>query len=478
VTHDRVTSLAACLESYMAVCRRHGRTPEFVVMDDVVENDPAGGEKRARVLATLRALDVTGNETIRYAGICEKERFADALARESSISPEIIDFALFGDRRCGLFTGANRNALLLDTVGSLVFGADDDTLARTCAAGARETAASFTSEYEPREFWFFPNRRDALEAVRPTDTDLLASHEQFLGRTLAEVGAAAGVDGQVAITVPGLVGDSGMGSPHHLLTLTGDSRERLLASETAYASALRSREVLRTVPQPTIAASAFCMTTFFGFDNRQLLPPFFPVARNSDGLFGVMVQRSIEGSHVAFLPLVLLHEPPEPRAFTGHEAWTEPARVRMADILIASILVRDASLATASRGVRLHQLGTYLRSVASLRIEDFEAFVRSAQQLRNLTFTALLETRLGEHAASPAFWADDVRKTIEWLRQAATRSDYIVPRDLGAVGDLDSDRRLAQELVARFGELLEDWPTLVEATARLRLAGVRVSEQI
>ena len=52
---------------------------------------------------------------------------------------------------------------------------------------------------------------------------------------------------------------------------------------------------------------------------------------------------------------------------------------------------------TAGPGARLQRLGRYLRELASLKTEDFEAFVRSAQQSRNLTFTALLETRLREH---------------------------------------------------------------------------------
>ncbi len=289
--------------------------------------------------------------------------------------------------------------------------------------------------------------------------------------------SSAALAGRVVITLPGLVGDSGMGSPRYFLTLNGESRERLLASPTAYSSALRSREVLRTVRQPTIAASPFCMTTFFGFDNRVLLPPFFPVERNSDGIFGLTVQRAISGSHVAFLPSVLLHAPAEPRAFAGDEAWTEPERVRMADVLISSILTHAADDGGTDKD-RLQRLGKYLRELASLRIEDFEAFVTSAQQLRNLTLTTLLEARVSQHGASPTFWADDVRKTIDLLRRAAARKDYIVPRDLGSVRDAGTARHLSRELTAKFGEVVEAWPTLVEAATRLRAKGCRVSAPI
>ena len=57
------------------------------------------------------------------------------------------------------------------------------------------------------------------------------------------------------------------------------------------------------------------MTTFFGLDNRVLLPPFFPVQRNSDGIFGLMLQKSTWHG-TAFLPSVLLHAPP-PRTFAA-----------------------------------------------------------------------------------------------------------------------------------------------------------------
>jgi len=472
VTHDREASLVACLASYLASCRRYARTPEFVVADD-----SARQESRARVRAALGTLEPTNGRTIRYAGLTEKKRFAEALARESSVPRDVVDFALFGDERCRLSTGANRNCLLLDTLDALVFSADDDTLCRTAVAPDLQQPVLFQRSYDPTEFWFFSDRRDALEAVPVVETDLLGRHEQFLGRTLAEIDGTEGLTGRVAITLPGLVGDSGMGSSRYFLTLSGPSRARLLESRAAYMSALRSREVLRTVPQPTIAASAFCMTTFFGFDNQKLLPPFFPVERNSDGIFGLTVHRCVKGSHVAFLPWVLCHAP-ELRAFDGNEAWTEAEGVKIADILMACILSHDTAGAHDGDAARLQRLGKYLRDLGSLTIEDFEAFVSTAQQLRNVAATTLLETRLREHGASPAFWADDVRRTIDALRQTVTRRDYLVPRDLRDGRDANSARRLAQELVLKFGALLEAWPTLVEAARRLHANDCRVSDPL
>jgi hypothetical protein len=466
VTHDRSASLITCLESYLEHFRQHRRTPEIVVMND-------GSD----VQAALRAVSASTNRPIRYAGAAEKQRFAAALAGESRVPRHLVDFALFGDPRVTPRIGANRNCLLLDTVGSLLLAVDDDTVGRVAEAPAGESLVEFSSEYEPREFWFFRDRAAAAVAAPPANADLLAAHEGFLGAAITAPGQP---EQRVVMTVPGLVGDSGMGVTRWFLTLDGPSRERLVASPDAYASALRSREVLRTVRRPTIAATTFCMTTFLGLDNERGLPPFFPVARNSDGVYGVTIRRAMSSSRVAFLPSVLLHAPPEARRFRGDEAWTEPARVRMADVLIASILAHGAGdgNAGADDARRWQQLGRFLRELASLAIGEFAAFVASAQQLRDLTLTTLLETRLAQYGRRPEFWAGDVRRTIDLLRSAPASPDYIVPRDLGAAFDSTAARELSRELVGRFGDLLEAWPALIEAAGALRARGSRLSQPV
>jgi hypothetical protein len=84
------------------------------------------------------------------------------------------------------------------------------------------------------------------------------------------------------------------------------------------------------------------MTGFFGFDNRVLLPPFFPVQRNADGIFGLILQKCMKGSYIAFLPSVLLHEPAAERMFESDQIWTDAGSVRMADVVIACVFASGA----------------------------------------------------------------------------------------------------------------------------------------
>jgi len=267
-----------------------------------------------------------------------------------------------------------------------------------------------------------------------------------------------------------------MASSRYYLGLTGPSRERLVASPAAYQSAFLSREVLRAVRRPTISTGPFVMTGFFGFDNRVLLPPFFPVQRNSDGIFGLILQKCLKGSRIAFLPSVLLHEPAE-RMFESDQIWMDAGSVRMADVVMACVFAagRGEGLTDATG---LVQLGKHLRSAGSLKLADFEAYVRRQQQYRTMAFITVLQSHLQTYGASPSFWADDVKRMIEVLSTATNATDYVVPIDLRHRGDIEDARRLSHELVAKFGELLEAWPAIVAAAGRLRANGCRLTDPI
>ena len=463
VTRDRPRSLAACLSSYAANCERYGRSPEFVVADD---SNSAESAERAR--AAVQAIAGPCQARLRYAGVAEKRGFAERLAAESGVPPELIGFALAGDQRCTISTGANRNSLLLDTVGKLTLAVDDDTVAKIATLPGHDSAASSFPGFDPTEFWFFQDHDSALGALSRLDIDLLGCHEGLLGSE-----SAAG--GHVVMTLHGLVGDSGMASPRHYLTLTGGSRERLVASPESYRSAFRSREVVRTVRRPTIVRGSFCMSTFLGLDQRRLLPPFFPVQRNSDGIFGQTLYKCLDRAHTAFLPWTLLHSPDPPRRFSPEDLWGAAARLRMSDLVIAAILGKESPAEAATTAARLIDLGKHLEWLGGLNAVDFEDQLRAVQEYRNFGLMTTLHGQLQTYGRAPAYWAEDVERMIELTSQAPRAEDYLAPADLPRGLDAADTIRLAQELIRKYGALLQAWPALFDAAARLAQQGRRLS---
>jgi hypothetical protein len=453
VTCDRTTALRRCLESYAANSRDHDRAPAFIVVDDSRASETQERNRRATAEVAHRF-----GVSIRYAGRRDKMRFAAALAAECGVPVDVVRFGLMGDDRCSASIGANRNSLLLDTADSLAVSVDDDTSCRLAPAPGLEEGAAPCASYDPTEFFFFHDREAALGATMFGDTDFLALNETLLGSTAGQ--------GRVVLTMPGLVGDSGMGSARHYFALTGASHDRLTESEEMYRSALRSRTVFRAVRRPTICAGSFFMSTVFGFDNRSLLPPFCPVQRNADGVFGLTLQQCVPGSHIGYLPWALLHAPPGRRDASPDALWSDANGIRMADIVIGCILA--TGMTGESDAARLTHLGARLRAIGSLEPREFDAFVRNMQQHRIAAFTALVSSRLHAAAPPPPYWTADAALLIERLTNAIAGEHFTVPRDLRDRYGIDAARALSQELVLKFGDLLSAWPDIVAAAIRLR----------
>lgn len=490
VTCNRIGGLERCLLSYIENGKRHGRENDFVVADD-----SQGEGVRGATLNLLRSLKRHYALEISYAGPAEKRVFADALLEESGLPPEVVDFTLFDSEQCGSTIGANRNALLLHTVGDLVLSTDDDIVCNVAPALGLKDGLAFESRGSFIKFWFFPSRQVTLDSVPCVDEDVLSFHERLLGRTLsgcvAQFGRAADLSfelvstlpvrhlasrkGRVVVTYNGVYGDAGMPSPVMFLTLEAESRERLLGSESAYHTARTSREVLRAVDRACITDNPSCMTGAFGYDNRVLLPPFMPVLRSEDDVFGFTLRSCVEDAYSGHLPAAVLHAPVEARAY-GRDFLKESASgTHMYKIILACLSSLQLWRSVSDERLRLQTFGKHLMEVASMPGRDFEEFVRVQLWRMQSDTIAHLEGYMYYCRRSPDFWADDVQYYIHNLRSALTTESFIIPRDLLDGRSPDEARKVSQRLVFKFGQLLYHWPELVEAAKTLRARGRRLA---
>ncbi len=478
-TRERPASLRRCLLSFIEHGRRHGRAPDFVVVDD--SDEPAAREANQQVLRSLRA--DTGAAVL-YAGPDERARFADVIVRHAGLPPEAVRFALLNDERYPVATGAGRNALLLHAAGDVLLQADDDTVCRPAATPNARDGLAFSSRYDPTEFWL-PEEGEPLPAG---DVDFLGAHERLLGQSpgACAAGAASGLTldradagffrklevpgARVLVTAAGVAGDSGMGSPAYLLSLDGDSRARLLRSEAVYRRALDSRQLVRAVTRETVCDGAVCMALNLGLDNRDLLPPFLPVQRNQDGVFGAVLRACFAG-FFGFLPRLVRHDPPAPRRPGAEETWRAAARVHSGQIMQALVQALAPGRADGAKG--LQALGQSLAEWGAAPRADFEEFVRLQLWGQRGRQALLLDAQLRQTGGRPEYWAEDARRLLAMLRAALPAEDYVVPYDLADAFGADAARPRMQRLAHQFGELLSLWPEVVGAARELRKRGRR-----
>ena len=294
VTCNRRSLLQESLQGFTRNFLAAGRQPELKVFDD--SRDPTERQATRGMLAEVGRQTGLG---VQYSGAEEKRAFAAELTKLAvgeGIRPELVEFALFDPCGFGYTVGANLNAFLLATQGELALKLDDDTFCRFAPPPQPEEGLAMDAEPDPMRVLLFPDAAALAQGVTFGEADVLQAHEALLGRSVAECVSGQGPAGRVrcegvgteflqllesrparvAATMTGLCGDSGMASSRYFLSLTGPERERLLESEEGYRSCLASRQLLRLVPALTISPQGILMSMNSGFDNRGLLPPFFP----------------------------------------------------------------------------------------------------------------------------------------------------------------------------------------------------------
>ncbi len=480
VTRDRPELLERCLRSYDANFRACGREVRVVVLDD--SSDPAA---RASCRQRLASLQAELGVTIEYGGLEEKREFAQQVARHAGLPREVVDFALTGALGLGFTTGSNRNALALHASGDAYLSTDDDTIAQLAQAPNTVRDVALSCAHDPTEFWCYADREALLENVEWQEIDLIGEHERLLGR---DAGACLGeteqpdLDGaddatlaavlegmaRVVATAAGFAGDSGMGSPGHYMMLRGAQRARLVGSDASYAALRLTREVLRVAPRPTVSAGMFFMSGHFAVDARAVLPPFFPVLRNSDGIFGRTLRQVRPDGLIAHLPFGMRHEPPSSRTFDEAALHNWCGSPRASDVIITCVL--SATLTAHDPTDRLRELGHYLVNLGRLPAPEFDAFVRHLLWQQRANDLQYCESLIAHYGGRPSQWASDLETAVERIQESLAQPDFLYPRDLRGVDNVDP-ATIARELVRHYGDLLVAWPGIEAAARALRNAG-------
>lgn len=483
-TRDRPSELQRCMASYLANLRRWGRGCSILILDD---STAEATQRQCRELVRAQARDAT-ERVFLYAGLPERQAFLRHLC-DRGLREESVTFALFGAGGGSDRMGGNRNAFLLATAGTVAFSVDDDTVCEPAVAeGTDNSGISIDGEKDSTELWFCATRQDAVDAVERCDTDVIGRHEALIGMSMCDVvgnrpncdihmdeicshllSAIATGSGAIGLTANGVYGDSGMyAGDGALVACRNGTRSRLTASKAALRCALTSREIVRQVPRLSIGHSGHWMGTFFGLDNRSLLPPFLPVFRNEDSIFGCLTQYCRDDFLTAHLPFSLLHAPPVSRTYHPSAA----SEIRVSDIVLACISMAQLGAKPVRFEDRLRKVGSQLLEVGRFGVSEFREFLSLALWSRASKLIVRLESELKQQCNEPEYWADEVRCRIDRIRSAVVKPEYLVASDIARPANLENALRDAQRIVSLYGRLLCEWPEIVAVARGLAGQGI------
>jgi hypothetical protein len=208
-------------------------------------------------------------------------------------------------------------------------------------------------------------------------------------------------------------------------------------------------------------------------DHRELLPPFFPVLHAEDFIYGATLWQSDPTALLAHLPLAILHDPPPGKSILLPSQLGRENRAVLFEFahLLRRVLLRFQRNESDSTATRMRHLGSYLREVAQQSLADFVHTIRAQILEQESARLDYLEQQLRDDTESPDFWRDDLETYLAHVRDALTFDDFDIPWDLKGPRSAEENRKLIQELFARYGQLLEEWPAIVAAAREVNLKG-------
>jgi hypothetical protein len=469
VTADRPKMLSRCLGSLIGHTRRYGHQPSIVVIDG--SRDP----KVARQCRRIARRFACAGDPVMYRGRQEAAQLREALARAG------LDSTVFDDALLPGPVGRNRNLLLLLTAGEHVLMLDDDVRCETWTDGAATAQISFRGHGDGRRARYLSTRAEALASLERSDVDLLAAHGTLLGRSMAELAAAAQTEpdfhdacvhlltaltkspaeATVRVTMAGLAGDAGVNCAHRLLFSSGATLESLTSPE-ALATALASREVQRIAPGPIVTHEPACMAYCMGLSNREVLPPFMPVGRNEDGVFAAMLAFCRPNTLFGHVPVGILHDSDRPSAYDP-DVIPSASHVRIADVVLV-MLQRIAAAAGISPvpHVRTARLADAFIDLGTLNAAELAEFVTQPLLEARCREIARLDAALAtEKSKYPPWWPPAFERYRDVFMRHVTEPGFFVPIEFRGAGSIDAGWKGTQGFLVSFGRLLKVWPDVV-----------------
>jgi hypothetical protein len=419
---------------------------------------------------------------IRYMNRHSRDSFAEELSRSAGVDRDLVDFGIQKSNAFPNSAGAARNTILLQSVGRCLLSLEDDILCRIALTPGATDSVQFADQTVGR--WFLASAEEGNE-VQFVPGNLLELHEKALridasnftlDHAAATISNSTPIDlwrrlgvgrTRVIASQMGLIGDCGIEDPMIFYLQEPEGWLNLTRNEATYRFGIRSRLGLsgsnKFIITPRIHSQAGCL----GLDNRTGLPPFFPVMRGEDVVLGLLLRLCEPDGLFGLIPRAILHHPETAREFHPDAALNRAGRFSLTETI--NLLITGAGGVWGNTCMeRLASLG---RSLAEM--------IRSAEdrELREHLHRVIdpvlkrwlqkLVQRLEEPRPGP--WTADMRRIHDQLLSGLNHFDPLTPFDLHVLpGDEQTPCRL-REVVARFADFLQAWPTLMHhAPAVLR----------
>jgi hypothetical protein len=363
---------------------------------------------------------------------------------------------------------------------------DDDTLCDVYDPRLSKPDILFSDK--PREADFFASEDEWAHRHQPLNPDAINRHMQCLGQSFSDAlnilgqnhlkpsGFASSTalqtselqpDSPVLMTECGSLGCPGTTNNTWLPDMAPDSLKVMLGSSLNTRSALKKRQVWSGRNQPHFTPRPN-MSQITGFDNRYPLPPYLPILRGEDRLFGNMLDFVFPSGLTLDYPWAIPHLPIPRREwdekaneFTPHHSFPM--------FFVEQVIEQKSKCLATGPADRMATLAAWFTDLATAPNDTLVAQYRDARLRSASERLQQLEGLLAKADSAPQEWRDYLQNGINQLNtdlDVASHADLPIK---GPANSMEGDELICfwKETWVNFAAALNAWPDIWAAASKI-----------
>lgn len=422
-----------------------------------------------------------------YFGQTEQQSLLSKLIRMLPEHANAIRFLADQSRwRDHWTSGLSRNLAMLLSCGRHLIMLDDDVICDVY--NPVKPISDITFSDDSREADFYRSEQDLTSHQKSLHMNPVNAHMQCLGLTFSEALNVLGQDhlnpaglsnatslqaselhpeSPVLVTECGTLGCPGSGNNTWLPDMAVSSLQNVLSSDVKTHNALYYRMVWSGRNGPHFAPRPN-MSPITGLDNREMLPPYFPVFRGEDRLFGYVLDFIFPSSVTLDYPWAVPHFPIPQREWSEkHRDFT--LKPSFPIYFPEKLLEQKSSCLTQVPKNRMKVLSAWLNDLAGASVASQTELYRSSVLQRTSDQLGHFSDLLRSAKFAPTEWREYLEKGFSELKtnmERASRPDFSLK---GLPHTLEGTELVAfwKEAWTGYAEALIAWPEIREAAASL-----------
>lgn len=483
ITCDRPNAVERLLESMLRGAKL-SRHEQLYLVDDSRNSLNASHNQSA-----IESFNLTSPKKITYLGEPQQKQLLNGLVAALPGQEHAINFLVNREKWANFKSyGLARTVCLLLSVGKRCVIMDDDVICSAIESPFREPGLKFRDEI--RDADFYSTAQEWQSKSTPAGADPLAGHLKCLGMDLGQAMGALGFEtlnqrdlentdsgllrnlhasAPVLITQCGSLGDPGTSNNSWLHNLGQDSVGRLMNSQGGLRSAFENRQYWLGRTMPTFSKYAV-MSQVTGLDNTHILPPYFPVFRGEDLIFGMVLNFLYPDSLALEYDWAVPHIPIEERKGNIEgDSTTAMGGIKLCVDYIGRRLPVDPDV---SFHTRLEALCLLLVELSESSCDGILAIFQSELARTRVDTLKSINDRINGAGSQPQEWTTYLKRCMDENMKTLQS-----PAALGNIGEIPDDMD-EESIVQQIKAFAGDYALALRAWPAIRIAAPAIVETL